>query len=78
VPNWNQSLYRLYNNGEGNAPNHRLTGSDTLRSEQVSRGWIGEGSGSPPVFACVRMTVPGMRDAVQSVAPRNRSDVRFS
>lgn len=45
-------LYRLYNNGEGNAPNHRLTGSDTLRSEQVSRGWIGEGSGSPPVFAC--------------------------
>jgi len=46
-------LYRLYNDGQGAAPNHRYTVSDALRLAQVGHGWIGEGIGSPPVFACV-------------------------
>ena len=46
-------LYRLYNQGQGGAPNHRYTVRDALRSAQVAQGWVGEGNGSPPVFACV-------------------------
>jgi hypothetical protein len=52
-PAGTHALYRLYNDGHGGAPNHRYTVSDSLRLAQLGQGWIGEGTGSPPVFACV-------------------------
>ena len=47
------ALFRLYNNGQGGAPNHRYTVSEAERAAQAAQGWIGEGTGTPPVFACV-------------------------
>lgn len=38
-------IYRLYNNGMGNAPNHRYTTSYPTRAVMVVKGWIPEGSG---------------------------------
>lgn len=46
-------LYRLYNQGQGGAPNHRYTVRDALRIAQVAQGWVGEGNGTPPVAGCV-------------------------
>lgn len=46
-------LFRQFNNGQGGAPNHRYIVKDALRLAQVLLGWIEEGNGSPPVFACV-------------------------
>lgn len=51
-PTGTTRLFRMYNDGQGNAPNHRYTVEDALRIEQVARGWVMEGSGSPPTFAC--------------------------
>jgi len=45
-------LYRLYNNGQSGAPNHRYTVRLTIRSEMVAQGWIPEGSGIG-VIGCV-------------------------
>src|SRR6185295_10313474 len=36
-------LYRLYNNGQGAAPNHRYTTSASARSTMIGKGWIPEG-----------------------------------
>lgn len=47
-------LYRLYNNGQGGAPNHRYTTSLSIRDQMMQRGWIPEGYGSLGVVACVR------------------------
>jgi YVTN family beta-propeller protein len=38
-------VYRLYNNGMGNAPNHRFVTSFAERQNMISSGWIAEGSG---------------------------------
>ena len=38
-------VYRLYNNGQGAAPNHRFTTDLTLRADMLSKGWIAEGFG---------------------------------
>ena len=48
-------LYRLYNNGQGGAPNHRYTTSFDTRSEMVEQGWIPEGFGGAGlgVIGCV-------------------------
>jgi len=46
-------LYRLYNNGQGGAPNHRYTTSLTTRAAMISQGWIPEGAGTIGVIACV-------------------------
>lgn len=46
-------LYRLYNNGQGGAPNHRYTTDVTLRSAMADFGWISEGFGPLGVIACV-------------------------
>lgn len=46
-------LFRSYNNGMSGAPNHRYMVSEAVRANQAAQGWIGEGSGVPPVFACV-------------------------
>lgn len=46
-------LYRTYNDGQGNAPNHRYMISRTIRSEMVADKWVAEGSGTDVVFACL-------------------------
>jgi len=46
-------LYRLYNDGQGAAPNHRYTTSLATRSAMVARGWISEGTGDLGVIGCV-------------------------
>ena len=46
-------LYRLYNDGQGAAPNHRYTTSLATRSDMVARGWISEGTGDLGVVGCV-------------------------
>jgi hypothetical protein len=46
-------LYRLYNNGQGAAPNHRYTTSLSIQSTMKDQGWIPEGSGAIGVIACV-------------------------
>jgi len=38
-----QPLYRLYNNGQGGAPNHRYTTSLVIHAAMTSAGWISEG-----------------------------------
>jgi hypothetical protein len=38
-------VYRLYNNGQGAAPNHRFTTSLGTRAVMLSKGWIPEGNG---------------------------------
>jgi hypothetical protein len=38
-------VYRLYNNGQGGAPNHRFTTSQTLRAQMLGSGYIAEGAG---------------------------------
>lgn len=45
-------LYRLYNDGQGGAPNHRYTTSLDLRAQMQGKGWIPEGSGIG-VIGCV-------------------------
>lgn len=38
-------VYRLYNNGQGGAPNHRFTIDPVLRTQMIARGYVGEGAG---------------------------------
>src|SRR5262249_18441638 len=38
-------VYRLYNNGQGGAPNHRLTTSLAIRAQMLANGYIAEGAG---------------------------------
>jgi hypothetical protein len=45
-------VYRLYNNGQGGAPNHRYTTDTTVRSQMLARGWIPEGQGAEGVAFC--------------------------
>jgi hypothetical protein len=45
-------VYRLYNNGMGNAPNHRYTTSATTRDQMVAAGWVIEGNGPGLAFMC--------------------------
>lgn len=47
------ALYRLYNNGDGGAPNHRYTTSLGVRSLMAASGWVPEGNGDMGVIACV-------------------------
>src|SRR5262249_7176588 len=46
-------LYRLYNNGQGGAPNHRYTVDPAIRRSMILDGWVSEGNGADGVFACV-------------------------
>jgi hypothetical protein len=39
------ALYRLYNEGMGDAPNHRYTTSQTIRAAMLAQGWSAEGVG---------------------------------
>lgn len=44
-PGGSVPVYRLYNNGQGAAPNHRFTTDLAVRTEMLGKGWIPEGSG---------------------------------
>jgi hypothetical protein len=46
-------LYRLYNNGQGDSPNHRYTIDPAVRTQMIAAGWVPEGNGPDGVFACV-------------------------
>lgn len=45
-------VYRLYNNGQGGAPNHRYTTSLAVRAQMIADGWIPEGYGLIGVIMC--------------------------
>lgn len=45
-------VYRIYNNGQGGAPNHRYTTSPSVRTQMIAAGWIPEGSGALGVSMC--------------------------
>ncbi len=45
-------VYRLYNNGQGAAPNHRYTTSLATRATMLGKGWIPEGYGPLGVIMC--------------------------
>jgi hypothetical protein len=47
-----QPIYRVYNNGQGAAPNHRYTTSLTIRTQMLAQGWIPEGYGPIGVIMC--------------------------
>jgi hypothetical protein len=45
-------VYRLYNNGQGAAPNHRYTTDFGVRAQMIANGWIPEGYGPVGVIMC--------------------------
>jgi len=45
-------IYRVYNNGQGDAPNHRYTRSVAVRSDMLAKGWVPEGYGPIGVIMC--------------------------
>jgi hypothetical protein len=45
-------VYRLYNNGQGGAPNHRYTTNADVRAQMIAGGWIPEGYGPNGVVMC--------------------------
>lgn len=46
-------IYRMYNNGQGGAPNHRFTTDLATRNDFVAnRGWVSEGAGPAGVAMC--------------------------
>lgn len=45
-------VYRLYNNGQGGAPNHRYTTEVPVRATMLAQGWIAEGYGAIGVIMC--------------------------
>src|SRR5438105_4531987 len=54
-------LYRLYNNGMGGAPIHRVTTSAAVFNDMLAAGWVFEGDGRTFAFACVPLsTAPSM------------------
>ena len=46
------AVYRLYNNGQGNAPNHRYVSEPLLRDQMLASGWVLEGNRPGLAFAC--------------------------
>lgn len=45
-------VYRLYNNGQGGAPNHRYTTDRTVRMQMIAQGWVPEGLGADGLGMC--------------------------
>ena len=45
-PAGNVPVYRLYNNGQGGAPNHRFTISEAVQLDMIAEGYIPEGAGT--------------------------------
>lgn len=52
-PSGLKPLYRLYKNGTGGVPNHRLTADAVVRAAMLTYGWVSEGYGADGVIACV-------------------------
>jgi hypothetical protein len=52
-PTGSTPLYRLYNDGQGGAPNHRYTIDPGIWRSMIAERWIPEGNGADGVFACV-------------------------
>ncbi len=51
-PDGTGAVYRLYNQGQGAAPNHRYTTSLATRAQMMAKGWIPEGNGDLGVIMC--------------------------
>jgi photosystem II stability/assembly factor-like uncharacterized protein len=45
-------VYRLYNNSQGGAPNHRYTTDAAARAQMIEQGWVSEGIGPDAVEMC--------------------------
>ena len=45
-------VYRLYNKGQGGAPNHRYTTDVAVRTQMIADGWVPEGLGADAVAMC--------------------------
>ena len=45
-------VYRLYNDGQGGAPNHRYTADPIVRAQMIAAGWVSEGYGDLGVIMC--------------------------
>ena len=45
-------VYRLYNAGQGGAPNHRYTSDRDVRARMLAQGWVPEGIGPNAVQMC--------------------------
>lgn len=52
-------LYRLYNQGQGGAPNHRYTTRTDVRAQMIAQGWVPEGAGAG-VIGCVPTDAPAL------------------
>ena len=50
-PDGNVPVYRLYNNGQGGAPNHRFTTRVEVQLDMIANGYVAEGNG-PGVGMC--------------------------
>ena len=46
-------VYRLYNDGQNGAPNHRYATDPAVRAEMLAKGWVSEGLGPLGVIFCV-------------------------
>ena len=44
-PSGTVPVYRMYNQGMGNAPNHRFVTSAAERQRMINQGWVAEGNG---------------------------------
>lgn len=53
------ALYRLFNDGQGGAPNHRLTTDRATRDALRAQGWTPEGQGPDAVYGCVPTLAAG-------------------
>lgn len=45
-------VYRMYNEGQSGAPNHRFTTDLNVRAQMLAQGWIPEGAGTIGVIMC--------------------------
>lgn len=51
-PGGTSPVYRLYNSGQGGAPNHRYTTDSDVRAAMMASGWVPEGFGAQGVAFC--------------------------
>lgn len=51
-PTGSSPVYRLYNAGQGGAPNHRYTIDSAVRTTMMASGWVPEGFGAQGVAFC--------------------------
>jgi hypothetical protein len=51
-PAGTRGVYRMYNQGQGGAPNHRFTTELAVRATMLAAGWVKEGDGPVGVSFC--------------------------